>query len=1666
MKREGLLIWLAVVFAWPSALLAQDGIFIRTTPLADSLLAELDTSRQVLERYELHFWLAEELMSIDANACLGHTREAIKLCRQLGDEFYLGYLLNCEANCYDDLGQYQRAIDKYEEAIEVTYHTMLDKQGDSLSILQCDLAAYYNNLGYSYFNLGQYNRAFEYYLRSLDLGLEHTCPDLATAYGSVAELFFAVGDVQRARDFISKAQAVDLGPDAEEPLMEISIIGDIYLAEGKLDSAEMFYESMLDTTRYWITNYDRVIAYRGLAEVGIQRDDREMAITNAEKCYQTAAYLDNKIYQASALRQMGEAQLLGGNQAGAREHLLESIRIAETTRSIGELHQGYDLLSEFFVQDQDYQQAFEYRMKAGVIQDSLRARDRANFLALTMLNRELQAREKETSALARQLTREQDLVRNSVSFGIAMLLFGCAVALIVFLMMRFRGRGEDLTRAFIAGERSEDRGAFMKRICLAVGLMLLPVLMHAVTWQDYEQVPFLVGAIAFLGAVYLLVHVGRLTIALLLMMIVGYASTAMVPLYAGPLRSIVLTIASVFVVVAYSTTDRRLQFVNVGLAVVAFVTYHRLLPSAVPFTNANPEGLELMVGLLSIGSIFVALYFFHNQLNRYRLDLQQANKFLRRIANMNPHFIYAMDTDRRFTFVNKAMIDEFGQTFEGMRGKRAEELLPVYASDPHFAADDTEVLTTGEEKFIDEEMIIAHNGEVKWLESIKKPIRDDNDEIIGLLGVATDITARRQSQLDLQSSLSMLAATLDSTADGILVVDTDNNIVQYNQKMLEMWRLSPSILAMGDTYAIEVAAQQLVNPADFVDRVADIYRNPEVDTFDTLQFKDGRVFERYSKAQKIGEEVVGRVWSFRDVTEKTRASIELKASEEKYRYIFENADEGILLYDLDRDRPVDCNQKCIEVFGCQSAEELMMHPLSDFANPLQQEVPYAVFAAERMHELLDKGKSRFDLSGRKLNGDPFIGQITAIRYFTGGRRYAWYFISDVTEAHHSRISLERSEARYRMILEDNLFPIFTVRHGRLRNANEAFRRMTGYETDELRQLDLSVLVHPDDLEDYRAFAARLQTGERSRGNINARYVRKDGSVGYLIASVKANYDTDGTYLESIITAAEITQLKNTEFALAESEERYRVLFDQYPIGIMVVDTEQDMRGIACNSKLAELLESTEETITGNHLMLFSPEIQPNGRPSAEMLAAQMEAYRLSREPIRFEWQFKKENGETFLADVIYSPVRFQGQFLTMVLVQDITVLKEAERKLRQSESRYRSLVEASPDGIVTTDVNGNLTFASRRMLEIMGMEDERALIGRNIVDFALPEERDRAREDLGKVLTSGTPVFSRYWLQTRNNTRIPVELGAELITDSQHQTMGVICLVRDISEQYAAERTLRESEQRYRLLFENTFDGFVILNGRGVIEECNNSAVDLMSYPDMHLLKGKPFTDLFPRLHDLPEYQDMLSGQLTKTQSLRMTGTDFFGIDVFVEVSFCQVPVDKEYKIACAIRNVAEKVILEQQEREIEKQQHEMDALNREIASHTLFNSQKNRLLSEIKEEISAVVDMGQGPLRQALAKVERKIDANLNESDDIVAFRLQFEKIHPNFFKRLLDRCSTLTNNDLKYCAYIRLNMTTQDICNLLYIERKSVEMAKYRIKKKLGLGKGERLNEFIHQV
>ena len=133
----------------------------------------------------------------------------------------------------------------------------------------------------------------------------------------------------------------------------------------------------------------------------------------------------------------------------------------------------------------------------------------------------------------------------------------------------------------------------------------------------------------------------------------------------------------------------------------------------------------------------------------------------------------------------------------------------------------------------------------------------------------TEISQRKKAEMEQKLSLSRLKATLESTTDGILVVNRNGETTVTNELFAKMWKIPDDILeSRDDDKALAYVLDQLKNPDDFIKKVKELYADPDAKSFDTLHFKDGRIVERYSQPQKLDEQIIGRVWSFRDITER------------------------------------------------------------------------------------------------------------------------------------------------------------------------------------------------------------------------------------------------------------------------------------------------------------------------------------------------------------------------------------------------------------------------------------------------------------------------------------------------------------------------------------------------------------------------------------------------------------------------------------------------------------------------------------------------------------------------------------------------------------------------------------------------------------------------------
>lgn len=167
-------------------------------------------------------------------------------------------------------------------------------------------------------------------------------------------------------------------------------------------------------------------------------------------------------------------------------------------------------------------------------------------------------------------------------------------------------------------------------------------------------------------------------------------------------------------------------------------------------------------------------------------------------------------------------------------------------------------------------------------------------EFLRILAHETAFTfVRLRTEARLREALSQLEGTLESTADGILVADSRGRMTRFNRKFAQMWQLPTDLLESGDdTRALQFVLAQLTEPARFLSKVQELYGQPEAVSFDVLEFKDGRVFERYSQPQWIGREVVGRVWSFRDVTASKRAELALREQHALLAHVIDGTGVG------------------------------------------------------------------------------------------------------------------------------------------------------------------------------------------------------------------------------------------------------------------------------------------------------------------------------------------------------------------------------------------------------------------------------------------------------------------------------------------------------------------------------------------------------------------------------------------------------------------------------------------------------------------------------------------------------------------------------------------------------------------------------------------------------
>jgi PAS domain S-box-containing protein/putative nucleotidyltransferase with HDIG domain len=229
---------------------------------------------------------------------------------------------------------------------------------------------------------------------------------------------------------------------------------------------------------------------------------------------------------------------------------------------------------------------------------------------------------------------------------------------------------------------------------------------------------------------------------------------------------------------------------------------------------------------------------------------------------------------------------------------------------------------------------------------------------------------------------------------------------------------------------------------------------------------------------------------------------------------------------------------------------------------------------------------------------------------------------------------------------------------------------------------------------------------------------------------------------------------------------------------------------------------------------------------------------LNGESVALEATRRRKYGTLIDVSVLASPIIINKKQVGMYAIyRDITARKQAERKLRESEDRYRTLVNTTPEAVTVTDLEGNITYVAPQTLTLHGYDKSEEVLGKSALDMIDPRDHKKAMANMKKTFERGIIRDVEYLLLKEDGSRFYGELNASLIRDGHGKPMAFVATTRDITERKIAERALKESEEKYRNLFHSSNDAIFLHDLLGKISDANNRAEILFGYTREEILE-------------------------------------------------------------------------------------------------------------------------------------------------------------------------------------------------------------------------------------
>jgi PAS domain S-box-containing protein len=542
----------------------------------------------------------------------------------------------------------------------------------------------------------------------------------------------------------------------------------------------------------------------------------------------------------------------------------------------------------------------------------------------------------------------------------------------------------------------------------------------------------------------------------------------------------------------------------------------------------------------------------------------------------------------------------------------------------------------------------------------------------------------------------------------------------------------------------------------------------------------------------------------------------VRRAEENYRSIFENAVEGIFQSTAEG-RFITVNPAVARILGYDSPEEVI-EKITDIEHQLYVHSKDRAEAA-RFEE--ERGiLQAFEFEAYRKDGERIwlSANRRSVRDENGEEIYCEGSLEDITERKRAEEALRESEERYKSLSDSAFDGVVIHRDGKILSVNRAYAEMFGHAVEELIGQDILKLTPPE----HRDFVNSQIVKDESL--YEAIGLKKDGAfINIEVSGQDCMYEGIRARLAAV---RDITERQRAEEVLRESEATFKDLFDDAPVAYHEIDREG--RFTRVNLTEQRLLGYTAEEMQGRFAWEFIVE-----KVSREAIGTKLSGRTLLQP---FERTFIRKDG-TLVPMEIHDRLLYDadGKICGMrSTLHDITERKQAESALRESEERYRDLVENAQDIIYSHDLKGHYTASNKAGEEITGYTLAESL-QLNLADTIAPEYLDRAREMLSRKLAGEKVTAYELELIAKDGHRVPVEVNTRLVMEDG-LPVGVTGIARDITERKRAEAELR----RLAAAVEETGDSVVITDKEGNIQYVNSAFERITGYTKQEVLNQNP----------------------------------------------------------------------------------------------------------------------------------------------------------------------------------------------------------------------------------